>query len=124
MALVLIVEDDALVRDVADGIVQDSNHRTLLAGDPDEALVLLRGPGTIDVMFTDIRLKEALHGGCDLARQARELRPDIGIIYTTGHFDEGLRSLLLPGAPILLKPYSHAQLTELLTGLLRGLSEP
>ena len=120
MAVVLIAEDDPLVRDVADAMVQDSNHQTLLAGGVDEALVILRAPSAIHVLFTDIRLKDAIYGGCDLAHHARELRPDIKIIYATGHFEEKLASLLLPDAPLLLKPYSYDQLSTALAGLLEG----
>jgi CheY-like chemotaxis protein len=118
MAVVLIAEDDALVRDVAEAMVHDSSHQTLLAGDVDEALDILRQPSAIHVLFTDIRLKDAIYGGCDLAHRARELRPDIKILYATGYFEERLKSLLIPDAPLLLKPYSYDQLSQALAGLL------
>jgi CheY-like chemotaxis protein len=118
MAMVLIAEDDPLVRDVAEGMIHDSNHQTLLAGDVDEALHILREPAEIHVLFTDIRLKDAIYGGCDLARHARELRPDIKIMYATGHFEDRLKSLLIPDAPLLLKPYSYDQLSRAIAGLL------
>jgi CheY-like chemotaxis protein len=120
MAVVLIAEDDALVRDVAEGMILDSNHQALLAGDVREALHILREPSAIDVLFTDIRLKDEIYGGCDLARHARELRPDIKVLYATGHFEDKLKPLLLPDAPLLLKPYSYDQLSRTLAGLLAG----
>ena len=118
MAVVLIAEDDALVRDVAEGMIHDSNHRALLAGDVGEALHILRELSAIDVLFTDIRLKDQFYGGCDLARHARELRPGIKVLYATGHFEEKLKPMLLPDAPLLLKPYSYDQLSRTLAGLL------
>jgi len=118
MAVVLIAEDDAFVRDIAETIIQDSDHQTLLAADVDEALVILHTRQDIDVLFTDIHLREARHGGCDLAYRARELRPNIRILYTTGYFEENLTPMLIPGAPLLPKPYTHGQLTQVLNGLL------
>jgi len=118
MAIVLIAEDDPLVRDVAEGMIHDANHQTLLAGDLDEALHILREPAAIHVLFTDIRLKDQIYGGCDLARHAKELRPGIKVLYATGYFEDKLKSLLLPDAPLLLKPYSYDQLSHTLAGLL------
>jgi CheY-like chemotaxis protein len=81
MATVLIAEDDVLIRDLTQAMIEDCDHGTLLAGGVDEALSILRQPTPIDVLFTDIRLDDAIYGGCELAREARALRPGIGIVY-------------------------------------------
>jgi CheY-like chemotaxis protein len=70
MAVILIVEDEIFIRETAVMMLEDLGHQVLSAGDMDEALVLLRSPQHIDALFTDIYLKAAVHGGCDLARQA------------------------------------------------------
>ena len=62
MAAILIVEDDAFIRDDAEMMIQDWGHNTLSASDVDEALSLLRSPQQIDALFTDIYLKTALAG--------------------------------------------------------------
>jgi CheY-like chemotaxis protein len=67
MAVILIVEDDVFIREIADMIIQDWGHQTLSASDVDEALAVLRSPQQIDALFTDIYLKTAVLGGCDLA---------------------------------------------------------
>ena len=85
MAVILVVEDDVFIREVAEMMIQDWGHETLSAGDVDEALSFLRSPQHIDALFTDIYLKAAVHGGCDLARQAIALRPDLRVLYTTGN---------------------------------------
>ena len=70
MAVILIVEDDVFIREIAEMMIQDWGHHTLSASDVDEALLLLRSPQHIDALFTDIYLKHLVHGGCDLAHQA------------------------------------------------------
>jgi len=57
MAVILIVEDDLFIREIADMMIQDCGHQTLSASDVDQALSLLRDPQHIDALFTDIYLK-------------------------------------------------------------------
>ena len=76
MGVILIVEDDVFTREFAEMMIQDWGHDTLSTSDVDEALSLLRSPQYIDALFTDIYLKTAVLGGCELARQAIELRPE------------------------------------------------
>lgn len=54
MAVILIVEDDFFIRELAEMLIQDWGHHTLLASDVDEALSFLRSSQHIDAMFTDI----------------------------------------------------------------------
>ena len=77
MAVILIVEDDSFIRQIAEMMIQDWGHQTLSASDVDEALSLLRSPQRIDALFTDIYLKAAVLGGCELAHQAIKLRPNL-----------------------------------------------
>ena len=57
MAVILIVEDDVFIREIAEMMIQDWGHDTLAASDVDEALTFLRSPQHIDALFTDIYLK-------------------------------------------------------------------
>ncbi|MEI7805068.1 MAG: response regulator [Hyphomicrobiales bacterium] len=111
MAVILIVEDDVFIREVADMMIQDWGHQTLSAGDVDEALAFLRSPQHIDAIFTDIYLKDLVHGGCDLAHQAIALRPNLRVLYTTGNsVTEKMKALLIEGSQFLRKPYTQNQL--------------
>jgi CheY-like chemotaxis protein len=85
MAVILVVEDDVFIREIAEMMIQDWGHHTLSASDVDEALSLLRSPQHIDALFTDIYLKTAVLGGCELAHQAIKLRPKLRVLYTTGN---------------------------------------
>ena len=111
MAVILIVEDDVFIREVAEMVIEGWGHQTLTASDVDEALAILRSPQHIDALFTDIYLKSAVLGGCDLAIQAIALRPNLRVLYTTGNtVTEKMKALLVEGTHFLRKPYTQDQL--------------
>jgi DNA-binding NtrC family response regulator len=119
MAAILIVEDDVFIREIAELMIQDWGHQTLSASDVDEALALLRSPQHIDALFTDIYLKTAVLGGCDLARQAIALRPKLRVLYTTGNsMTDKMKALFVEGAYFLRKPYAQYQLQNSIEELL------
>ena len=113
MAVILVVEDDALIRMVAEMMIEDWGHEILSASDEDEALSILRSPQRVDALFTDIYLKASVLGGCDLARQAVALRPNLRVLYTTGNsLTDKMRSLFVVGTHFVGKPYTEQQLHE------------
>lgn len=113
MAMILIVEDDVFIREIAETMIQDWGHHTLSASDVEEALSLLRSSQHIDALFTDIYLKTAVLGGCDLAHQAIKLRPKLRVLYTTGNsVTDGMRALFVEGTHFLPKPYTPHQLQD------------
>ncbi len=119
MAVILIVEDDAFIRQIAELMIRDWGHQTLSANDVDEAMAILRSPAQIDALFTDIYLKDAVLGGCDLAQQAVKLRPGLRVLYTTGNFvTEKMKELFVQGSRFLCKPYAEDQLQESVERLL------
>ncbi len=90
MAVILIVEDETIIRELVEATIQSRGYQTLLASDVDEALVHLRSPQAIDALFTDIYLKT---------------------LYTTGNArSEKMNALFLEGAFCLRKPYTDKQL--------------
>lgn len=119
MATILIVEDDAFIRDDAEMMIQDWGHNTLLASDVDEELSLLRSSHQIDALFTDIYLKRAVLGGYELAYQAIKLRLNLRVLYTTGNtISDETKALFVDGAHFLPKPYTRFQLQNSVEALL------
>jgi CheY-like chemotaxis protein len=119
MAVILIVEDDVFIRQIAEMMIQDCGHQTLSASDVDEALLLLRSGQPIDALFTDIYLNSAVHGGCDLAHQAIALQPNMRVLYTTGNIvTDKIKALFVEGAHFLRKPYGQLQLQDSFAALL------
>jgi DNA-binding NtrC family response regulator len=119
MAVILIVEDDVAMRGLTELSLNEFGYETVTAGDVDSALAILRSPQPIDVLFTDIYLKEHVHGGCDVAREAVKLRPEVHILYTTGHqLIRAVREKFVDGAGCIRKPYSPEQVDAALKDLL------
>jgi len=111
MTVILVVEDDAFIREYAMTLFEDWGDLVLAASDVETALTLLRTAQSIDLLFTDIYLKAEVFGGCDLARAAIGLRPDLRVLYTTGNSaTDGLKSLFVGGSGFISKPYTPSQL--------------
>ena len=119
MAVILIVEDDFFIRELAEMTIQEFGHQTLSASGMDEALLLLRSPQRVDALIADIRLRTASLGGFELARQAIKLRPRLRVLYTTGHsITDKMTALFVEGAHFLQKPYTQSQLQHSIENLL------
>ena len=119
MAVILIVEDDFIIRELAEMTIQEFGHQAFSAGDVDDALLLLRSPQHVDVLITDIRLRTAADGGFELARQAIKIQPKLHVLYITGHsITDKMKSLFVQGACSLQKPYTQYQLQRSIEKLL------
>lgn len=102
---VLIVEDEPLVCEIAAEEFEDAGFNVVRAADGVEAVELLGGDVTIDLLFTDIRLPGELDGW-SIADAARVLRPEIPVIYATGFSAEQMR--MVEGSLFFKKPYRPA----------------
>jgi CheY-like chemotaxis protein len=110
MAVILVVEDDAFIREIAVLMLGDWGHQVLIACDVPEALIHLKSPHHIDALFTDVNLKAEIHG-CDVARQAILLRPGLRVLYTTATRDpDKTHARFAAGTHFLPKPYSEDKL--------------
>ena len=111
MAVILVVEDDAFIREIAEVTIQDLSHQILSAADVPEALAILRSDLKIDALFTDIYLKRRMNGGCEVADEAARLRPGCRVLYTTGNrLTAKMTEAFVPGSEFLAKPYTALQL--------------
>ena len=111
MSRVLLVEDELLVREVAAEDLGEIGFHVTPASDGDEALEILRQGHGFDLLFTDIRMPGQIDGW-DLAREARQLIPDLKIIYATGLGDAG--DDLADGECYVRKPYNLKDLQKAL----------
>jgi CheY-like chemotaxis protein len=119
MAVILVVEDDALVRRSVESLIAAMGHHTLSASNLAGALLYLSGIEDIDALFVDVRLDARAPTGCDVADRAILLRPGLPIIYTSGApLPIGMRAILAGGSRFLEKPYSYADLENTLGELL------
>src|SRR5579872_3522066 len=79
MLMILVVEDEALVRLAAVGMLEDAGFRIIEAANSEEALELLAMDSDVQLLFTDISMPGTIDG-LPLARQVHDRWPHIGII--------------------------------------------
>jgi CheY-like chemotaxis protein len=118
--VILVVEDDLFVRNFAVNTLQGLGHQVIAAVDAQEALAKLHQPGRIDILFTDIVMPGSVNG-LQLAEQARQIRPGMKVLLTSGYALETLasRGRLPQGVSILHKPYRKAELSQRLAEVLQ-----
>jgi CheY-like chemotaxis protein len=121
MATVLIVEDDVFINMEAVFILQELKYQVHSAHDVDQALAVLHAGTTVDLLFTDIRLKDRHLGGYELAKQAASLRANLRVLYASGSKQADLSSgLVLEGSHFVQKPYDETQLQAALAAALQA----
>ena len=120
MAVILAVEDDFFILQNLACVIDDLGHVALATSDLPGALSHLTAPDHIDALFVDIRLKELVFGGYDVANQAIALRPGLPVLYTSGSLlCDDMTARFVPGGRFLQKPYSPAQIESSIAELLR-----
>ena len=118
---ILVVEDDAEVRTTVVEMVSELGYRVLKAVDAQSALVILQSGVPIDMVFTDVVMPGPVRSP-ELARQAKELQPDIEVLFTSGYTENAIvhGGRLDAGVQLLSKPYSREELARKLRQLLNG----
>lgn len=112
-ARILLVEDDAMVRDYATRVLRGLGYPLLVACDAAEALVHLGSDAPIDLLFTDVVMPGGM-GGPELAEYAARLRPGLAVLYTSGYTDNQLLQRDGEKAVLLLrKPYRRQALAAM-----------
>lgn len=106
---VLIVEDEALIRDVVALEFADAGYDVLEAEDYESAFAHLDTDAAIDLLFTDIRLPGSIDGW-DIAERARALRPALPVFYATGYSADAPR--LVAGGKFFRKPYRPLEIID------------
>jgi PAS domain S-box-containing protein len=116
-AVILVVDDDALINMSTVDMIEDLGHTVLEAYSGREALEILSSGKQIDALVTDYAMPGMT--GVELASKARELHPKLPILLATGYAD--LPSGTTTDLPRLAKPY---QQTELASQIGKLLSRP
>ena len=116
--VVLIVEDEFLLRMDAADIIAAAGFDVLEAGNADEAIEILEAHRDITVVFTDIQMPGSMDG-LKLARAVRGRWPPIKIVATSGRLDVAEQDLP-EGGRFLPKPYSPMQVKGVLRELTAG----
>ncbi|MBR1091320.1 PAS domain S-box protein [Bradyrhizobium manausense] len=112
---VLIVEDDALVRQYVVTQVKSLGYAALEAANAAEALVIIDADKDIDLLFTDIIMPGNMNGR-QLADEAVRRRPDLKTLFTSGYTENAIvhHGRLDSGVLLLAKPYRKSELARML----------
>jgi PAS domain S-box-containing protein len=116
---VLVVEDEADVRDMIVGMLRELGCEVLEAGDGPVGLKIVQSGVHLDMLVTDVGLPGL--NGRQLADAAREKRPDLPVILITGYAGRALEDgELAPGMDVMRKPFALAALASRVRVLLAG----
>ena len=107
---ILIAEDEEFLRDQLGELLKELNYEVLQASSGRDAVAMLKAGARPDLILTDVVMPGGI-GGFELARLAREIMPNVPIIYMsgyTGFTDEEMGAVI---APLLPKPSSPSAIS-------------
>nr|WP_232328777.1 MULTISPECIES: response regulator [Sphingomonas] len=108
---ILLVEDEAMVRAVAERALTRQGYKVVTAGNGEEALECLEAGESFDLLISDVVMPTM--DGPTLVRHARVKYPELPILFMSGYAEEQLRkSIDIERVAFLPKPFSVQQLAE------------
>jgi CheY-like chemotaxis protein len=109
---VLLVEDEFLISEWVSESLEEQGFAVRAVSNAAEALRLLNSTA-VDVLFTDVNLPGGVDG-LALAHRAREMFPDLPVVYASGRVNVLDAELQVPGALFVAKPYAPEMLGRIL----------
>jgi len=116
---ILLIEDDASVRNLTERILSDKNFLVSAASNAKEAMELfIKHGGEFDLVFSDVVLPD--ESGPELVSRLIKINPAVKILFTSGYTDDKsqFETIQNRGFPFIQKPYTTQKLGELLNNLL------
>jgi PAS domain S-box-containing protein len=116
---ILVVEDDADLRETSSATLNSLGYHIIQARNPEHALEILAGADAVDLLFTDIMMPGGMLGPT-LAQRARELRPAINVLFTTGYANNHVMATgaSVSNSDVLPKPFRTEDLAQRVRHLL------
>src|ERR1700761_5234951 len=115
--IVLIAEDEVLLRNLVAEFFTEAGFGVLEAGDGDEALSLLQTNNKIDLLVSDVRMPHM--DGYVLTRAALDLHPGLKVILMTGYSDDIPNYIPRDRIRMFHKPFEFEKLTALANQLVQ-----
>jgi signal transduction histidine kinase len=118
---ILVVEDDAMVRNFVIAQLHSLGYKTIAAADGPSALACVTDGEPFDLLFTDVIMPGGMTGR-QLADEVAKRRPGTPTLYTSGYTDNSIvhHGRLDEGVLLLTKPYRKPQLAQMLRRALSG----
>ncbi|MEP7315679.1 MAG: response regulator, partial [Sphingomicrobium sp.] len=108
---ILLVEDEPMVRTVAERALSRHGYTVMTASNGEDALELLANSETVDLLISDVVMP--IMDGPTMVREARKTNPEMPILFMSGYAEEQLRkSIDIENVAFLPKPFSMQELAE------------
>jgi CheY-like chemotaxis protein len=122
-AVVLLVEDETLVRTTVAATLRDLGYQVLEAGNGPMALQALEvgDRAAVDLLVTDVGLPGGLNGR-QVADAARATKPDLPVLFITGYAGAILEGQLAPGMVVIGKPFTLEAIAARVKSMIEGSS--
>jgi DNA-binding response OmpR family regulator len=121
---VFVVEDDFLIQEIVREALAEGGFETEITSSGEQAITLLQADKSkYRALITDIDLRGTLTGW-DVAKRARELNPEMPVVYMTGAAADQWSSHGVPNSLLLNKPFAPAQVVTAVSQLLNAASPP
>ncbi len=115
----LLVEDEDMVRAVAERALTRAGYTVTTASDGDEGLEIVQAGGEFDLIVSDVVMPAM--DGPTMIREVRKLRPEMPVLFMSGYAEEQLRDQIgIADVHFLPKPFSVAQISEKVGAVLAG----
>lgn len=116
---ILLVEDEDMVRAVAERALSRAGYQVVTASDGDEGLERVREGGKFDLVVSDVVMPSM--DGPAMAREIRKLAPRLPVLFMSGYAEEQLRKDIdIEGMHFIAKPFSVQQIADKVAGVLAG----
>ena len=118
--VVFVVEDDVLIQPLLIEPLEEAGYKVLVASSGADAIKILDGQeaASIRALITDINLGPSSPSGWVVARRAREIHPDIPVVYVTGDSAHDWSSQGVPNSLLISKPFAPAQIITAVSQLI------
>ncbi|NYE21675.1 PAS domain S-box protein [Pigmentiphaga litoralis] len=118
--VVLVIEDETVVRDLVVEVLQDLGYQTIEAADGPSGLKVLQSAARIDLLITDIGLPGL--NGRQVVDAARQQRPELKVLFMTGYAENATiaNGFLEPGMQMITKPFAIDALMLRIRDMIKG----
>ncbi|MBN8501631.1 MAG: response regulator, partial [Sphingomonadales bacterium] len=108
---ILLVEDEDMVRAVAERALTRAGYTVSTASDGDEGLEIVEGGAEFDMVVSDVVMP--VMDGPSMVREIRKTRPDMPVLFMSGYAEAQLRQEIdIAEVEFLAKPFTVQQITD------------
>jgi signal transduction histidine kinase len=118
--VVLIIDDEPLIRMLVAEVLSDAGYSAIEASDGPAGLRVLQSAAKIDLLITDVGLPGGMNGR-QIADAARELRPDMKVLFITGYAENAAlgNGQLEKGMHVIAKPFEMERLAQKIRDMIK-----